>query len=151
MQQSVIWNLILTGDTDAIPKVEYLGMDAVGKRSIYYVVKPNKYYNNLSCHVLHCHAVAICQLSNCNFLPNMYVIFLWRDNTSELWILIHSFTLIKTPTPIISSLLLSVFIIILNTMHLILFIQQAMEIDNLHVSLGQSSLIVLCACPRQLS
>ena len=42
MQESVVCNLILTGDTDAFPEVDYLGMDAAGKRSMYYVVMPNK-------------------------------------------------------------------------------------------------------------
>ena len=67
---------------------------------------------------------------------------LWRDTTSELWTPVDSFTLIKTPTAIICSLLLPAFIIILHTIRLILCIQQAGEIDNLPVSLGQSILIV---------
>ena len=124
-------------------------MDAAGKRSMYYVVMPNKYYNKLSCHILHCHALAICQLPSCNLFTQHACYLLWRDTTSELWTPVHSFTLIKTPTAIICSLLLSAFIIILHTIRLILCIQQAGKIDNLPVSLGQTSFIVLCAGPRQ--
>ena len=128
-------------------------MDAAGKRSMYYVVMPNKYYNKLSCHILHCHALAICQLPICIFFTQHACYLLWRDTTSELWTPVHSFTLIKTPfssrSAIICSLLLSAFIIILHTIRLILCILQAGKIDNLPVSLGQTSLIVLCACPRR--
>ena len=76
-------------------------------------------------------------------------IFLWRDTSSELWTPVHSFTLIKTPFPplctLICSLFIFAFIFIFHTICLILCIQQAGEIDNLPVSLGQSTLIVLCA------
>ena len=74
---------------------------------------------------------------------------LWRDTTSELWTLVNSFTLIKTPNAIICSLLFSTFITILHTVRLILCFQQAQKTDNLPVSLGQSSFIVLCAVSRQ--
>ena len=43
------------------------------------------------------------------------------------------------------SYLVPAIIIIFHTIHLILCIQQAGKIDNLLVSLGQSTLIVLCA------
>ena len=119
-------------------------MDATGKRSMYYVVMPNKYYNKLSCHILHCHALTISQLPSCNLFTQHVNYLLWRDITSELWAPVHSFTLIKPPTAIICSLLLTA-IIILHTIRLIICFQQARKTDNLPVSLGQSSLIVLCA------
>ena len=62
---------------------------------------------------------------------------------------VHSHTLIKTLFLPCSALIFSLFIFaftfIFHTIRLILCIQQAREIDNLPVSLGQSSLIVLCA------
>ena len=75
--------------------------------------------------------------------PSMLVIFYWRDTTSELWTPVHSFTLIKQPqTANCSFFILCNLILIFHTIRLILCFQQASEIDNLTVSLGQSSLIV---------
>ena len=102
---------------------------------------------------MHCHALAICQLPSCNLFTQHAYYLLWRDTTSELWTPVHSFTLINPPfTPrstITCSLFLFAFIFILHTICLILCIQQARKIDNLPVSLGQNTLIVLCAGPRQ--
>ena len=96
-----------------------------------------------------------CQLPSCNLFTQYVSYLLWRDTTSELWTPVHSSTLIKPPFSlrytITCSLFLFAFIFILHTIRLILCIQQAGEIDNLPVSLGQSSLIVLCAGPRQPS
>ena len=47
------------GPADALLDVDYLGINAAGKRSMYYVVIPNKYYNKLSCHILHCTVLTI--------------------------------------------------------------------------------------------
>ena len=75
---------------------------------------------------------------------------LWRDTTSELWTPVHSFTLIKQPqTANCSFFIRCNLILIFHTRRLILCFQQAGEIDNLTVSLGQSTVIVLCAGPRQ--
>ena len=93
---------------------------------------------------MHCHALTICQLPSCNLFTQHACYLLWRDTTSELWTPVHSSTLIKTPNAIICSLLFSANIT-LYTIRLILCIQQAGTIDNLPVSLGQSSFIVLCA------
>ena len=85
------------------------------------------------------------QLPSCNLFTQHVSYLLWRDTTSELWTPIHSFTLIIQPTAIIvpfHSLQLNT---IFHTICLILCLQQASEIDNLTVLLGQSSLIVLCA------
>ena len=86
-----------------------------------------------------------CQLSSCNFFYPACQLSYWRDTTSELWTPVHSFTSEIQPTAIIvlfNSLQAN---IIFHTTLLILCFQQAGEIDNLTVSLGQSSLIVLCA------
>ena len=94
---------------------------------------------------MHCYAFSICQLPSCNLFTQHIIYLLWRDTTSELWTPVHSFTLIIQPTVIIvpfHSLQLNT---IFHTIRLILCLQQAGEIDNLTVSLGQNSLIVLCA------
>ena len=95
---------------------------------------------------MHCHALTIHQLPSCNLFTQHVSYLLWRDTTSELWTPVHSFTLIKQPqTANCSFFILCNLILIFHTIRLILCFQQAGEIDNLTVSLGQSSLIVLCA------
>ncbi len=95
---------------------------------------------------MHCHALTIRQLPSCNLFTQHVSYLLWRDTTSELWTPVHSFTLIKQPqTANCSFFILCNLILIFHTIRLILCFQQAGEIDNLTVSLGQSSLIVLCA------
>ena len=90
---------------------------------------------------VHCYALFICQLPNCN-LFTQYAISYERDTTSELWTPVHSFT---SNTIYCNNLFLLFFAnIIFHTIHLILCFQQAGEIDNLTVTLGQSILIVLC-------
>ena len=95
---------------------------------------------------MHCHALTICQLPSCNLFTQHVSYVLWRDTTSELWTPVYSFTLIKPPqTANCSFFILCNLILIFHTIRLILCFQQAGEIDNLTVSLGQNSLIVLCA------
>ena len=95
---------------------------------------------------MHCHALTIRQLPSCNLFTQHVSYLLWRDTTSELWTPVHSFTLIKQPqTANCFFFILCNLILIFHTIRLILCFQQASEIDNLTVSLGQSSLIVLCA------
>ena len=86
-----------------------------------------------------------CQLPSCNLFTQHVSYLLWRDTTSELWTPVHFLILIKPPTAIICSLLLSALITVFHTIRLILCFQQAGEIDNISISLGQSSLLVLCA------
>ena len=94
---------------------------------------------------MHCHALNICQLPSCNLFTQHVSYLLWRDTTSELWTPVHSFTLIKPPTAIIVLFYFLQLNTIFQTIRLILCFQQAGEIDNLTVLLGQSSLIVVCA------
>jgi hypothetical protein len=83
MQLSVVRNLILMGCSDDIPLSGLLVIDAVGWRSMYFVVMPrvNRIVIFLRYHVylysINCPAV-IC-------LPSMCYFILWRDTTSELW------------------------------------------------------------------
>ena len=86
-----------------------------------------------------------CQLPSCNLFTQHVSYLLWIDTTSELWTPVHSFTLIKQPqTANCSFFILCNLILIFHTIRLILCFQQAGEIDNLTVKLGQSILIVLC-------
>jgi len=86
-----------------------------------------------------------CQLPSCNLFTQHVSYLLWRDTTSELWTPVHSFTLIIQPTANTVPFHSLQFTTVFYTIRLIFCFQQAGEIDNLTVSLGQSSLIVLCA------
>ena len=83
MQLSVVRNLILMGCSNDIPVSGLLVIDAVGWRSMYFVVMPrvNLIVIFLTYHVylysINCPTV-IC-------LPSMCYFILWRDTTSELW------------------------------------------------------------------
>ena len=95
---------------------------------------------------MHCHALTIFQLPSCNLFTQHVSYLLWRDTSSELWTPVHSFTLIKQPQNCKLFHFHSLqFNTVFHTIRLILCFQQADEIDNLTVSLGQSTLIVLCA------
>ena len=98
---------------------------------------------------MHCHALTICQLPSCNLFTQHVSYLLWRDTTSELWTPVHSFTLIKQAQTVNIIPFHSLqFTTVFHTIRFILCFQQAGEIDNLTVSLGQSTVIVLCAGPR---
>ena len=84
------------------------------------------------------------QLPSCN-LFTQHVIYLYGDTTSELRNPIHSFTLIKPPTANNCSLLLPAIKYYFPHHTFNSLLQQAGKIDNLPISLGQNSLIVLCA------
>ena len=86
-----------------------------------------------------------CQLPSCNLFTQHVSYLLRRDTTSELWTPVHSFTLIIQPTANTVPFHSLQFTTVFHTIRLILCFQQAGEIDNLTVSLGQNSLIVLCA------
>jgi hypothetical protein len=83
MQLSVVRNLILEGCSDDIPASGLLVIDAVGWRSIYFVVMPR--VNLIVILVTYaCYLYSInCPTVIC--LPTMLLFILWRDTTSELW------------------------------------------------------------------
>jgi hypothetical protein len=83
MQLSVVRNLILMGCLDDIPVSGLLVIDAVGWRSMYFVVMPRvnlivilssyaRYLYSINCPTVIC-------------LPSMYYFILWRDTASEQW------------------------------------------------------------------
>ena len=90
--------------------------------------------------------LSTCQLPSCNLFTQHVSYLSWRDTTSELWTPVHSFTSEYKSTAIIYFLHFLQVIIIFHTIWLILYFQQAGEIDNLTVTLGQSFLVVLCRC-----
>ena len=94
---------------------------------------------------MNCYALNICQLPSCNLFTQHVSYLLWRDTSSELWTPVHSFTLIKPQTANIVPFHFMQFTTVFHTICLIICFQQAGEIDNLPVSLGQSTSIVLCA------
>jgi hypothetical protein len=86
IQLSVVHNLILMGCSDDIPVSGLLVIDAVGWRSMYFVVVPRV---NLIV-ILSSHARCLYS-SNCPTvicLPSLYYFILWRDTASELWTLV---------------------------------------------------------------
>jgi hypothetical protein len=137
MQLSVVRNLILEGCLDDIPASGLLVMDAVGWRSMYFVVMPRvnlivilltyaRYLYSINC------ATEIC-------LPSMSLFILWRDTTSELWTPVqfplhcyHLFTLLALFTFLHTT-------IAFHSIRSFLCLQQTGEIDNLIVSWEQSS------------
>jgi hypothetical protein len=81
MHLSVVCNLILEGSSDDIPASGLLVIDAVGWRSMYFVVMPKvnlivilvtyaRYLYSINCPAVIC-------------LPSMLLFILWRDTTSE--------------------------------------------------------------------
>jgi hypothetical protein len=137
MQLSIIRNLILVGCSDDIPVGGLLVIDAVGGRSMYFVVMPRvnlivilvtyaRYLYSINCPTIIC-------------LPSMLLFILWRDTTSELWTPIqfslHCYTVL---------LLLALFTFshtttIFHSICSILCLQQTGEIDNLILSWEQST------------
>ena len=91
------------------------------------------------------YALINCQLPTCNLFTQHVSSLLWRDTTSELWTLVHSFTSEIRPTAIIVLYCFLQAIIIFHTIRLTLCFHQAGEVDTLTISSGKSSLIVLCA------
>src|SRR6185369_204232 len=82
-------------------------------------------------------------------LPSMLVIFDGETPLVNCGPRSNSFTLIKPQTANCSLFILCNLILIFHTRRLIFCFQQAGEIDNLTVLLGQSIVIVLCVGPRQ--
>ena len=123
-----------------------LVIDAVGWRSMYFVVMPRvnlivilvtyaRYLYSINCPTIIC-------------LPNMLLFILWRDTTSELWtpvqfplycyyclLLLALFTFSHTTT-------------VFHSICSILYLQQTSEIDNLIVSWAQSSWLCCVQVPR---
>jgi hypothetical protein len=118
------------------PASGFLVIDAVGWRSMYFVVMPRvnlivilmtyvHYLYSINCPTLIC-------------LPSMLLFILWRDTTSELWTLVqfplHCYTVL-----LLLALLSCILLYFYHSIHSILCLQQTGEIDNLIISWEQSS------------
>jgi hypothetical protein len=119
------------------PANGFLVIDAVGWRSMYFVVIPR-----VSLIVILVMYLCYLYFINCPTvicLPSMLLFILWRDTTSELWTLVqfplHSFTVLLYSLCLVSCILLSFY----HSIRSILCLQQTGEIDNLIVSWEQSS------------
>jgi hypothetical protein len=86
IQLSVVRNLILMGCSDDIPVSGLLVIDAVGWRSMYFVVMPIVNLIVILSLYAHCLYSINCPTVIC--LPSMYYFILWRDTASELWTLV---------------------------------------------------------------
>jgi hypothetical protein len=90
-----------------------------------------------------------CQLPNCN-LFTQHVISLWRDTSSELWTLVHSFTFILPSTANTVYFPQVLFYFTANKHVFPHYTSNPLFSENQwdwqpHCKLGQSSLVVLCA------
>jgi hypothetical protein len=83
MQLSVVRNLILMWCSDDIPVSGLLVIDAVGWRSMYFVVMPR--VNLIVILVTYAHYLYSINCPTVICLPSMLLFILWRDTTSELW------------------------------------------------------------------
>jgi hypothetical protein len=133
--------LNIQGVLGRFPVSGFLVIDAVGWRSMYFVVMPRVslivilvmyvcYLYSINCPTIIC-------------LPSMLLFILWRDATSELWTPVqfplHSFTILLL---LALFTLLALLLPFYHSIHSILCLQQTGEIDNLIVSWEQSS----CLC-----
>jgi hypothetical protein len=82
MQLSVVRNLILMGCSDNIPMGRLLVIDAVGWRSMYFVVMPR--VNLIVILAIYAHYIYSINCPTVICLPSMLLFILWRDTTSEL-------------------------------------------------------------------
>ena len=94
--------------------------------------------------------LSTCQLPSCNLFTQHVSHLSWRDATSELWTPVHLLHLKYNLLQSFTSYIFLQVTIIFHNIQLTLCFQQAGEIDNLTVMLGQSLLVVLCAgvCPN---
>jgi hypothetical protein len=84
MQLSVVRNLILEGCSDDIHASGLLVIDAVGWRSMCFVVMPR--VNLIVILVIYARYIYSINCPTVIYLPSMLLFILWRDTTSELWI-----------------------------------------------------------------
>jgi hypothetical protein len=145
MQLSVVRNFILEGSSDDIPASEFLVIDAVGLRSMYFVVMPRvslivilvmyvRYLYSINCPIVIClHSMLYLSygetpLVNCGPRSNFLYIA-------------SPFTLLALFT------LLAILLSFYHSIRSFLCLQQTGEIDNLIISWKQS----ICLCCVQVS
>jgi hypothetical protein len=146
MQLSVVRNLILMGCSDDIPVGGLLVIDAVGWRSMYFVIMPR--VNLIVIFATYAHYLYSINCPTVICLPIMLIFILWRVTTSELWTPVqfpfycyHLFTLLALFT-------FSHITIVFHSIRSYLCLQQTGEIDNLIVSWEQSIWLCCMQVPR---
>jgi hypothetical protein len=124
------------------PEGGLLVIDAVGLRSMYFVVMPR--VNLIVILMTYVHYVYSINCPTVICLPSMLLFILWRDNTSELWTPVQFLYIAIT---VLLLLALFTFLHTINfyhSIHLILCLQQTSVIDNLIISWGKLLGSVLC-------
>ena len=88
--------------TDVNLKVAFLGTDAcwIAVCVLCRNAQMNHIVDTTTCICILC-TFQYCQLPSCNLFTQHVSYLLWRDTTSELWTLVHSFTSEIQPTAII--------------------------------------------------
>jgi hypothetical protein len=140
MQLSIVCNLILMGCSDDILVGGLLVIDAVGWRSMYFVVMPRV-------NLIVILATYACYLYSINCLtviclPSMLLFILWRDTTSKLWTLVQFLYIAITYLLLLALFTFSHTTIAFHSICSFLCLQQTYGIGNLIVSWEQS--IWLC-------
>jgi hypothetical protein len=115
-----------------------LVLDAVGLRSMYFVVMPR--VNLIVILMIYIHYLYSINCPTVICLPSMLLFILWRDTTSELWTPVqfplHCYTVLLLLALFTFTCILLPFY---HSIRSILCLQQTSEIDNLIVSWEQSS------------
>jgi hypothetical protein len=146
MQLSIVRNLILEGCSDDIPTSELLVIDAVGWRSMYFVVMPR--VNLIVILVTYAHYLYSINFPTVICLPSILLFIFWRDTTSELWTPVQFPLYCYTVLLLLAPFTFSHTTIDFHSIRSILRLQQTGEIDNLIVSWEQSSWLCCVQFPR---
>jgi hypothetical protein len=145
MQLSVVRNLILKGSSDDIPASGFLFIDAIGLRSMYFIVMPR--VSLIVILVMYIHYLYSINCPTVICLPNM--LYLSYGETppvnygprSNFLYVVTPFTLLALFT------LLAILLSFYRSIRSFLCLQQTGEIDNLIVSSEKS----ICLCCVQVS
>jgi hypothetical protein len=145
MQLSIVRSIILVGCSDDIPASGLLVTDAVGWRSMYFVVMPR--VNLIVILVTYARYLYSINCPTIIYLPSMSLFILWRDTTSELWtplqFSLHCYTILLLLALFTFSHITTIF----DSIRSYLCLQQTGEIDNLIVSWKQSSWLCCVQVP----
>jgi hypothetical protein len=146
MQLSVVRNLILEGCSDDIPVSGLLVIDAVGWRSMYFIVISK--VNLIVILVTYAHYLYSINCPTVICLSSMLLFILWRDTTSELWTPVHFFLHCYYYLFLFALFTFSHTTIVFHSIRSILCLQQIGGIDNLIVSWEQSTWLCCVQVPR---
>jgi hypothetical protein len=146
MQLSVICNLILERCSHDIPVSGLLVIDAVGWRSMYFVVMPR--VNLIVILMIYARYIYSINFPTVICLPSMLLFILWRDTTIELWTPVQFSLHYNYCLLLLALFTFSHTTIAFHSIRSILYLQQTGEIDNLIVSWEQSSWLCCVQVPH---